>query len=165
VSCQDYILNAREKERQAAMSTTTLYDTDLYAWTQEQAHLLRQGQLAELDIVNLVEELEDMGKSQQRQLESRLVILLAHLLKWRYQPDKRLRSWEATLRVQRIQLRKLLKQNPSLRSQLAEFIVDAYEQAINLAWAETGLVFETFPPVCPFSAHEILDEAPNPQEQ
>lgn len=140
------------------MSTATLYDTDLYAWTQEQASLLRQGQLEQLDIANLVEEIEDMGKSQQRQLESRLVILLAHLLKWQYQPGKRSRSWEATLRVQRIQLRKLLHQNPSLRSQIAVFVADAYEQAVNLAWAETGLDFETFPPLCPFAAQEILDE-------
>ncbi|MEZ4867175.1 MAG: DUF29 domain-containing protein [Caldilineaceae bacterium] len=141
------------------MSTATLYDTDLYAWTQEQANLLRQGQLAQLDIANLVEEIEDMGKSQQRQLESRLVILLAHLLKWHYQPERRSRSWEATLRVQRIQLQKLLKQNPSLRAQLADFIADAYEQAINLAWAETGLDFDIFPALCPYTVQDVLDSA------
>jgi Domain of unknown function DUF29 len=146
------------------MLTASLYDTDLYAWTQEQAHLLRQGQLAELDITNLVEEIEDMGKSQQRQLESRLVVLLAHLLKWQYQPAKRSRSWEATLRVQRLQLQKLLRQNPSLRPQLAEVIADAYEQAINLAWAETGLNFDSFPPIAPFTAQQILDNTFLPQE-
>ncbi len=141
------------------MTTVQLYDTDFYAWTQEQASLLGQEKFEHLDLNNLIEEIEDMGKSQQRQLESRFAVLIAHLLKWEFQPNKRSRSWQATIRVQRIQLRKLLKQNLSMRTQVDQAIAETYEEALNLAWSETGLDFAAFPPTCPYTSQQILDEA------
>ncbi|RIK33423.1 MAG: DUF29 domain-containing protein [Chloroflexi bacterium] len=135
----------------------SLYDSDFYAWTQNQADLLRQGDFRRLDLDNLIEEIEDMGKSQQRQLESRLVVLIAHLLKWQFQPDKRSRSWQATIRIQRIRLHKLLRENPSLRAQLDQVIIEAYEVAVEAAWGETGLDSTVFPTTCPYTAEQILD--------
>jgi hypothetical protein len=99
----------------------------------------------------LVEEIEVMGKNQQRQLYSRLVVLMTHLLKWQFQPSKQSRSWQATIRVQH-----LLDQNPSLRAQLDQTIVEAYADAIDEVWAETGLDVETFPSACPYTSAEIL---------
>lgn len=145
------------------MTTATLYDTDFYAWTQTQAALLRQAQFGKLDILHLIDEIEDMGKSQQRQLESRLAVLVAHLLKWRYQPDQRSRSWEGTIRVQRRHLRRLLAQNPSLRSQVAQAISESYFDAVESAWAETGLDKEIFPAVCPYTLQQLLDDNFFPQ--
>ena len=141
------------------MQATSLYETDFYAWAKTQAAALQQENFEQLDIANLIEEIEDMGKSQQRQLESRLIVLLAHLLKWQHQPGKQSRSWQATIDVQRIQLHKLLKQNPSLRPSLATIITEAYEQARKLAWAETGLDLKAFSPTCPYTAVQILDDA------
>lgn len=142
---------------QTLQPPTTLYETDFYAWTQQQAHLLRQESFRQLDLANLIEEIEDMGKSQQRQLESRLGGLLAHLLKWQCQPGHRSRSWQSTIRIQRLRLQKLLRQNPSLRPQLGEIITDAYEVAIESAWAETGLEFAVFSTTCPYTPEQILD--------
>jgi hypothetical protein len=99
-----------------------------------------------------------MGKSQQRQLYSRLVVLMTHLLKWQYQPGKQSRSWQATIRVQRRQLHRLLNQNPSLRAQLDQTIAEAYADAIDEAWAETGLDVETFPEAASFTSDQLLDE-------
>jgi hypothetical protein len=145
------------------MTTAILYDTDFYAWTQTQADFLRQAQFGQLDIANLIEEIEDMGKSQQRQLESRLSILMAHLLKWQYQPDQRSRSWEGTIRVQRRHLQRLLDQNPSLRPQLAQAIANGYPDAVDVAWAETGLGEKDFPATCPYTAQQLLNETFFPQ--
>ena len=104
------------------MSTATLYETDFYAWTQTQAAALHQANFDQLDITNLIEEIEDMGKSQQRQLESRLIVLLVHLLKWQFQPNQRSPRWEATIRIQRLELADLLADNPSLRPRLPHFM-------------------------------------------
>lgn len=136
----------------------TLYETDFYAWTQAQADLLRHGKLAELDVVNLIEEIEEMGKSQQRELGSRLIVLITHLLKWQFQPDKRSRSWEATLRAQRYELNTLLRQNPSLRSRLNRTVAEVYKVAVDTAWGETGLDYLTFPQACPYTVEQLFDE-------
>ena len=140
------------------MTTPTLYEADFYAWTLEQAQLLRQAEFSRLDITNLIEEIEDMGKSQQRQLYSRLVVLMTHLLQWQFQPGNQSRSWQATIRVQRRQLHRLLKLNPSLRVQLEQTITEAYADAVDGAWAETGLDGETFPATAPFTSAHLLDE-------
>ncbi|RIK39455.1 MAG: DUF29 domain-containing protein [Chloroflexi bacterium] len=137
---------------------TTLYDVDFYAWTQEQAKLLRQEEFSRLDITNLIDEIEDMGKSQQRQLYSRLVVLMTPLLKWQFQPGKQSRSWQATIRVQRRRLHRLLDQTPSLRAHLDQTIIEAYADAVDEAWAETGLDVETFPSACPYTSTQLLDE-------
>jgi hypothetical protein len=136
---------------------TTLYDTDFYAWTQAQADLLRRTQFGQLDIANLVEEIEDMGKNRQRELNSRLQVLIAHLLKWHFQPGSRSRSWEATIRIQRAEIVDLLNDNPSLRAELDSFIQRAYPKAQQAAWGETGLELKVFPPTCPYTTRQILD--------
>ncbi len=136
----------------------TLYGTDFYAWANEQAALLRDGRLSEADIENIAEEIESMGRSERRELISRLSVLLHHLLKWRYQPGLRGRSWNLTMEQQRLHLGKLLAENPSLKSQRDEVVADAYQDARLEAERETHLARSTFPADCPFT----FDEAVNP---
>lgn len=148
------------------MATTTYtYDTDFYAWTQEQARLLREGQFDALDLMHLSEELEDLGKREKRSLNSHLAILLGHLLKWRYQPDSPHRkSWHATITIQRRAVAKLLRDNPSLKPQVAGFVADAYPDGIDLAVAETPLDYDAFPKTCPWTEYQILgDFWPDPE--
>jgi hypothetical protein len=119
---------------------------DYYAWTQETIEKLRQGRIAEVSMEDLIEELEDMGRSERRALESRLTVLLMHLLKWQYQPDRRGRSWMATIDNQRLRVARLLRDNPSLTPQLPLIGTEAYESAVLDAVAETELDKSTFPP-------------------
>jgi hypothetical protein len=137
--------------------TTKLYDLDFYAWTLEQARLLQSGDLKGLDIENLVEEIESLGKQERRELENRLGVLIGHLLKWAYQPEKRTKSWRATIREQRKEVLKLLKQNPSLKSYLPEAIASAHESGLALVVRETPLDYEDLPVECPFSLEQIFD--------
>lgn len=139
----------------------TPYDHDFYAWTQEQAALLRAGRLSEVDLAHLAEEIEDMGKSEKRTLESRLEVLLMHLLKWQFQPVLRSRSWELTIKDQRRRLDRHLRENPSLRSRLAEIVADVYPSSAILAERETGL--DGFPDVCPFTIEQLFDDSYFPQ--
>jgi predicted DNA-binding ribbon-helix-helix protein len=141
----------------ADMTTTTLYEKDFVAWTQAQADLLRQAQFNQLDIANLVEEIEDMGKNRQRELSSRLQVLLSHLLKWQYQPERRSPSWEIPIQLQRAEIMDLLTDNPSLRPQVADFVLRAYPKARLAARGETSLELKVFPTVCPYTFKEILD--------
>ena len=115
------------------------YDADFYAWTVEQARLLRAGELSAIDAANIAEEIESMGRSDRRELESRLTVLLTHLLKWQMQPDQRSRSWSATMREQRRQIEKLLRESPSLRPFVANVLAQAYGDACEDAADETGL--------------------------
>jgi hypothetical protein len=123
------------------MQTTTLYDQDFHAWTQQQAKLLRSGALQELDIENLIEEIESLGKQQRQELRNRLGVLLGHLLKWHYQPEARSKSWRATIREQRQQIQRHLKENPSLKPYLSEAIEIAYQTGLNLVDIETPIDF------------------------
>ncbi|MGA0200640.1 MAG: DUF29 domain-containing protein, partial [Prochlorotrichaceae cyanobacterium] len=93
-----------------------LYDTDFYAWTVEQCQLLKNGDFQQLDLINLMEEIESLGKQQRQELRNRLGVLIGHLLKWDYQPQKRSKSWRVTIREQRREILQLLKENPSLKS-------------------------------------------------
>lgn len=133
-----------------------LHDTDFYAWTHQQLHLLRTGQLGALDVPNLIDEIEDMGGSIHSQLDSRLGILLMHLLKWQYQPSHRGRSWELTIKEQRRKLERLLRKNPSLKPTLDEILADAYGDAVLMAAKETGLSENLFPEQCPYSLDQII---------
>ncbi|MBK1693148.1 hypothetical protein CKO09_00110 [Chromatium weissei] len=132
------------------------YDSDIIAWANEQAHLLRSGRFDCLDIAHLAEEIEDVGKSEQRELAHRMAVLLSHLLKWQYQPERRGSSWERTIREQRRALILRLKRTPSLKAMLRD--VDWWEEiwadAIAAAIAETGL--EIFPENCSWTSSEIL---------
>ncbi|MBD2292579.1 DUF29 domain-containing protein [Anabaena sphaerica FACHB-251] len=137
--------------------TSKLYETDFYAWTLEQAQLLKQGKLNQLDILNLIEEIESLGKREKQELRNRLGILIGHLLKWQYQSDKRSNSWKATIREQRRRIKELLEENPSLKSYLSEAIVSAYQDGVDLAIQETNLPDTIFPAENPYSSSQVID--------
>jgi hypothetical protein len=139
------------------MATSVLYEQDFYAWTQQQVNLLKSGHLADVDFKHLIEEIDSMGASERRELINRLAVLLAHILKWHYQPSFRGRSWQLTIKEQRRQLQRLLKDNPSLHARLDEFIVDAYEDAILLAAKETGMEESAFPAQCTYTQENLLN--------
>ena len=134
----------------------SLYEQDFYAWANEQAALLRAGKLAAADIENIAEEIESIGRSEKRELVSRLTVLLQNLLKWRFQPDRRGRSWEATITLQRDDLVDHLHDNPSLRAMLPEVVARAYGTAIVMAEGETDLSRSSFPAACPWSIEQII---------
>ena len=135
-----------------------LYESDYYAWVNEQLGLLRSGQWHDADIQNLVEEIEDMAKKVKRELESRLEVLLMHLLKWQFQPDRRGASWEITIKGQRREITDLLSENPSLKSKLDEITAKAYKHATYYAHIETGFPEEDFPPNCTWAYEDFMDE-------
>jgi hypothetical protein len=139
--------------------TTVLHGQDFYAWTQQQAQLLKSGQFFELDVEHLVEELESMSATERRELISRLEILLMHLLKWQFQPAFQGRSWLLTIEEQRLKLEDHLDDNPSLKNPqfLQESIERAYRRALVAAEKETGLASKTFPKSCPYSFEQIMD--------
>ena len=130
------------------------YQADFYAWTQQQAELLRDQKIEQIDWCNLAEEIEDMGRSEKRQLESRLEVLIMHLLKWQFQPNLRSRSWQLTIEEQRLRIEKLLAENPSLKSKLAVIPEKIYPLAVISAEKESGL--SLFPEICPYDLTEIL---------
>jgi hypothetical protein len=137
-----------------------LYDQDFYTWTLEQARLLRERRFAELDIEHLAEEIEDMGKREARSLRSQLERLIAHLLKWAYQPEARPwsgNSWRASIRDAREKLQDLLSESPGLKPKLPETFVKAYRGGVNWAVAETNLPETRFPAQCPWSLEQALD--------
>lgn len=136
----------------------TTYERDFYGWTQEQSALLREHRFTQLDIDNLIEEIESMGRSERRQLLNRLEVLLLHLLKWQYQPELRSRSWELTIVEQRRRLAKLLRTNPSLHAELPDLLPEAYDDATFSAMRETGLPQATFPALCPWAVGEVLGD-------
>ena len=137
--------------------TASLYETDYYAWTLRQTELLRGGNLAEADLQHLAEEIEDMGRNLRRELESRLKVLLAHLLKWQYQPGYRGNSWRYSIEEQRNELADHLHDNPSLRVKLPEALARSYRNALTLAARETGLAKDSFSSVCPWTLEQVLD--------
>ncbi len=135
------------------------YETDFYGWVKQQAALLRDGRFSALDVEHLIEEVESMGKSEKRELLSRLSVLLAHLLKWHIQPGLRSRSWSATIEEQRKMMHLLLEDDPSLKAHLPDLLPDAYEVAVLTAERETGLPESAFPTPCPYTLEQITDEA------
>jgi len=141
------------------MSTASarLYETDFYGWIQSQAGVLRSGNFASLDLENLIEEIESMGKSQHRALESRLEVLAMHLLKWQFQPERRGTSWELTIEDQRDRIAKLLKENPSLKSRVQEAFEEVYRFAVREAARETEIKKSTFPALCPWTFEQAMD--------
>ena len=144
-------------DRAMPNTNASLYDQDFYAWAHEQAALLRAGNLTAADIEHIAEEIESMGKTEKRELVSRLTVLLTHLLKWRYQPPHRGPSWEVTIRNQRRDITDHLADNPSLKARLPESTASAYERAVDNAYAETGLPRSTFPALCPWAFLQIID--------
>ncbi len=136
----------------------TSYQTDIVAWANEQARLIRQQRFDLLDIEHLAEEIEDVGKSEQRELASRMAVLLCHLLKWQFQPERQGTSWLATIKTQRERVQRRLKQTPSLQHCLQEpdWLADAWDDARDMAEKETGLAYDRFPEHCPWAMRDIL---------
>lgn len=139
---------------------TTNYETDVVAWANEQAALLRAGLLSQLDLTHIAEEIEDVGKSEQRELASRMAVLLAHLLKWEYQPSRRSKSWQFTLATQRKEVAYVLAEAPSLRVKFddAKWLEILWAKARTQAETETGLDIDTFPEICPWQVSDVLGE-------
>ncbi len=134
------------------------YQTDFQRWIEEQTALLKGSQFGHLDIGHLVEELESMGARDRREVINRLAVLLAHLLKWEYQPERRCASWRLTINEQRRQLALILEDSPSLNVRMPEFLARAYRNGQRAALDETGFLQSPFPADCPYDLNQILDE-------
>ena len=134
------------------------YDGDVILWSREQARLLRSKQFSALDIEHIADEVEDVGKSEERELESRMAILLAHLLKWQFQPERRGSSWEVTLSAQREAVARRLRKTPSLKPELAdpEWLRIVWGDAVAQAEKETALT--DLPRACPWTMHQVLND-------
>jgi hypothetical protein len=141
---------------QAVETLQDLYEQDETAWLEAMAELARDGRATDLDLVHLAEYLSDMARRDRREVTSRLVVLLAHLLKWVHQPRRRSRSWRVTVIEQRQELKELAAQGV-LRTHAEEVLTDAYAQAIERASAETSLPADRFPRECPYSLSELLE--------
>jgi len=138
-----------------APAKVPLYDQDLSAWAAHNANLLRAGKFSELDIGHLIEELNDMGKSEKRALESYVQNLLMHLLKWQFQPAKRTTSWRQSIKNSRRSMFKILRDNPSLQPLLTQICQEEYPDALGNAAAETSLPENSFPVQCPYSLTQL----------
>ncbi len=145
-------------------AANALYDEDFFAWTRQQAQLLREKRFGDLDLGNLIDEVEGVGSSEKRELRSRLKVLLAHLLKWAFQPGARSSGWRGTIAHQREAIRRVSDDSPSLRPYPAEVFADAYLAARLLAARETGIDFTLFPAQPPFTLAQALDEDFLPRE-
>ncbi len=141
----------------SSTNINNLYNRDDYLWLQQTAQLIKEGKFSEIDAANLVEEIEDLGRSEKRAVKSNLVILLLHLLKYKYQPEKRTNSWKASIREHRRRLRDDFKTSPSLKRYFAEVFDECHQDGREQAADETGLVIDTFPLKSPFTPTETLD--------
>lgn len=146
------------KHPETSIPSTQLYDRDFYLWLQETAQLLRTGEFDKLDIENLVEEIESMGRSDKRSIKSNLEVVLMHLLKYKYQPEQRSNSWRLTIFEHRDRLEAEFLDSPSLRPYLTSVFEDCYRSARKKASIETGLTIATFPIDSPFTPEQALDE-------
>ncbi|BAG00974.1 DUF29 domain-containing protein [Microcystis aeruginosa] len=133
-----------------------LYETDFNLWLEQTINHLKKGNLEALDLDNLIEEISDMVRNNRREVFSRLKVLLMHLLKWQYQPEKRTNSWINTIDEQREQLELILRDSPSLKPYLADIFAECYQKAVRGMVNETNLPKETFLVDCPFSQEQVL---------
>ena len=136
---------------------STLYDQDFSLWLDEQVALLQAGRLDRLDRENLIEELESMGRSEKSAIKSNKVVVLTHLLKLQFQPERATRSWLGSIREHRRRLRDDLEASPSLQRYARDSLARAYDDARKQAADETGLALRTFPVACPYSFEQVLD--------
>lgn len=137
----------------------TAYERDFHAWANEQATLLRAGRLSDLDAEHMAEEIEALGRGERQELTSRLSVLLLHLLKWSHQPELRGRSWELTIKEQRRQLARHLRNSPSLGPWTDAAMADAYGDAVLRAELEMNLLRDMLPWSCPYRFEQAMDEA------
>jgi hypothetical protein len=136
---------------------SSLYDQDFYLWLEKTVNLLKAEKFLELDRDNLIEELESMGRSDKRAIESNLRVLLMHLLKYQYQPERRSNSWLSTIIEHRIRISKELKASPSLKGYFEQIFDETYQDARILASVETGLSSDVFSLTCPLTSEQVLD--------
>jgi hypothetical protein len=135
------------------------YEVDFYEWTQSTAEMIRQGRWSEVDWEHVAEEINDMGLRDHREVRSRLIVLMMHLLKWQLQPEKRNRStWRSTIVEQRGQLQLVIEDSPSLGRIPREQLPLLYRTSVKRAMQETGLSADRFPEVCPYTAEQVLDD-------
>ena len=139
-------------------SRRSLHDNDFYAWSLEQAALLRAGRVGEADLATIAEEIESMGKTEKREPVSRLTVLLLHLLKWERQPAGRSNSWQLPIANARDEIADLLDDNPSLKPIIDDVMASAYRYARRRAAIETDMAEDAFPPQCPWSFVRAMDE-------
>ncbi|MBK1989035.1 DUF29 domain-containing protein [Sphaerospermopsis aphanizomenoides BCCUSP55] len=140
------------------ITNLNLYNEDFYLWIETTAKHLKNGNFAEIDLANLIEEIESMGRSEKRALKSNLLVLLMHLLKYKYQPEKRSNSWLSTIFEHRRRLKEDLTESPSLKKYFSEVFSECYQDARKQASLKTGLSLDTFPVDCPFTTDEILNQ-------
>lgn len=136
----------------------TLYETDYLQWIETNVEKLRTRNYANVDWENLIEEIEDVGRSERRSLESNLIVVLLHLLKWQYQPEGRSGSWAGSIVEHRRRIKKALKESPSLKPYLESVFAESYVEAVKQAKAETDLPLEVFPVQCPYELAEVIDD-------
>ncbi|MDF5707004.1 MAG: DUF29 domain-containing protein [Nostoc sp. S4] len=134
-----------------------LYETDFVAWTKQTVQLIRAGEFEQVDWDAVIEEIESLGRSERRELKSRLEVLLQHLLKWQYQSSLQSGSWRNTIDEQRNRITDLLQESPSLKSYLEEVLALSYHRGLKAASNETKLAVDTFPAECPYSIAQVLD--------
>jgi hypothetical protein len=144
--------------RRPAAAGQSAYERDPHAWYLRQAALLRARRVADADLENIAEELEDMGRSEAKALRASLRLICLHLLKWQHQPRRRSKSWSNTIARERINAARALSDSPSLRAKLAQLAAEAYEDARREAILETGLPAAAFPASCPYSIEQITAE-------
>lgn len=138
---------------------SSLYEADFFAWVEQQSLLLKQGRLEELDLVNLIEEVEGLSRSDKRALKSQVIRVLKHLLKLNYQPNAfyYLNSWRSSVAEGRSQIKLILQDSPSLKPYLEQVFAECYQNALEEAVAETGLSLSKFPRQCPYLLEKVLD--------
>jgi Domain of unknown function DUF29 len=136
----------------------TLYDVDFHLWLESNIKLIKEGKLYQVDLENLLEELESMGNSDKSALESNLAILLMHLLKYKYQKNKRSNSWRYTIIEHRDRINISCKHSPSLKRYFEAIFYECYQKSRRFAAKETQLPLNTFPLECPFTQLQVLDE-------
>ena len=141
-----------------SVTNSNLYNEDFYLWIETTAKQLKNGNFSEIDLANLIEEIESMGRSEKRALKSNLLVLLMHLLKYKYQPEKCSNSWLSTIFEHRRRLKEELTESPSLKNYFLEIFNECYQDARKQASLETGLSLDTFPMDSPFTIDESLNQ-------
>jgi len=134
------------------------HDEDFYGWAMENASLLKKGKYQEADMDKIIEELEEMGGSNESQLINRLGVLIAHLLKWQLQPELRCRSWEGTIEEQRHKIQRLMRKNPSLKNKITEAIEEGFLDSRTIIKKDTPLDLKLLPSQCPYTFEQIMDD-------
>ncbi|MBB3997371.1 DUF29 domain-containing protein [Aureimonas pseudogalii] len=153
------IVQRRAADTATDRTPSAAYERDFFAWTQDQAAKLRArtAETGDVDWENVAEEIEGVGISEKREVRSRLEVLIVHLLKWQFQPDRRKHEWSDTITEQRRRLSMVIDDSPSLRTFPAAILADLYDLAVMSATKETQMPRSVFPATCPFGIEEILD--------